>query len=174
MRRANVAPILNGSASVGKKILIVDDDRTMTNLLKTLLELDDFEVKTVNRGGDAVSQATSFQPEAFIVDFHLHDMEGGELVQQLRTRPAFATSLIFITPVVVNNSDDNDQLNIPYRDRLRQMREELGDPGIPQTAPVPAPAPAPADGPQPIELPATQSTAPASAPVSSAPQGQAS
>ena len=96
MRRANVAPILNGSASVGKKILIVDDDRTMTNLLKTLLELDDFEVKTVTRGGDAISQATSFQPEAFIVDFHLHDMEGVELVQQLRTLPAFANSLIII------------------------------------------------------------------------------
>ncbi|MBN8635904.1 MAG: response regulator [Anaerolineae bacterium] len=96
MRRANAAPILNGSASVGKKILIVDDDRTMTNLLKTLLELDDFEVKTVTRGGDAISQATSFQPEAFIVDFHLHDMEGVELVQQLRTLPAFANSLIII------------------------------------------------------------------------------
>ncbi|MBK8031412.1 MAG: response regulator [Chloroflexi bacterium] len=81
---------------MGKKILIVDDDRTMTNLLKTLLELDDFEVKTVTRGGDAISQATSFQPEAFIVDFHLHDMEGVELVQQLRTLPAFANSLIII------------------------------------------------------------------------------
>lgn len=96
MRCAFTAPILNGSASVGKKILIVDDDRTMTNLLKTLLELDDFEVKTVTRGGDAISQANSFQPDAFIVDFHLHDMEGVELVQQLRTLPAFAHSLIII------------------------------------------------------------------------------
>ncbi len=96
MRRTSAALILNGSASVGKKILIVDDDRTMTNLLKTLLELDDFEVKTVTRGGDAISQANAFQPDAFIVDFHLHDMEGVELVQQLRTLPAFANSLIII------------------------------------------------------------------------------
>ncbi len=81
---------------MGKKILIVDDDRTMSNLLKTLLELDDFEVKTVTRGGDAIGQANQFQPDAFIVDFHLHDMEGIELVSELRTMPAFASSLIII------------------------------------------------------------------------------
>jgi len=38
--------------------------------------------------------------------------------------------LVFITPIVVNNPQDSDTVNEPYRDRLKQMRQELGDPAV--------------------------------------------
>ncbi len=89
-------PLYRGSANLGKRILIVDDDRTMTSLLKTLLELDDFIVTTVARGGDAINKANDFQPDAFIIDYHLHDMDGVELVRELRQAPSFAQKLIIV------------------------------------------------------------------------------
>lgn len=81
---------------MGKRILIVDDDRTMSTLLKTLLELDNFEVMTVIRGGDAMNRAAQFQPNAFIIDYNLHDMDGTDLVRELRSLPTFANALIII------------------------------------------------------------------------------
>lgn len=72
------------------RILIVDDDRTTTKLLQTLLEMDGFEVAVAPRGRNALEQAHQFMPDIFLVDYHLADMEGIELVTQLRADPEFA------------------------------------------------------------------------------------
>lgn len=78
------------------KILIVDDDRTTVKLLQTLLEMDGFEVESAGRGQNAFEQAQASPPDLFLIDFHLSDMEGVELVTQLRNESAFAN-----TPVVI-------------------------------------------------------------------------
>lgn len=83
----------------------------------------------------------------------------GYLFQSKDTQTTKTELLIFITPIVVNNPDDSDLINSPYRDRLQQMRTELGDPGI--QAPAPAPAPVtPGARPEPVESPAPQSGSP--------------
>jgi DNA-binding response OmpR family regulator len=66
------------------KVMLVDDDRTTVTLLKTLLELDGFEVKAVARGGDVLPSLESFQPDIILMDHHLDDMEGTEVIQQIR------------------------------------------------------------------------------------------
>lgn len=68
-------------------IMIVDDDRTTVKLLKTLLEMDGFEVLTASRGQAALELAHETPPDIFLVDFHLSDMEGVELITQLRVDP---------------------------------------------------------------------------------------
>ncbi|WP_162909858.1 response regulator [Aggregatilinea lenta] len=78
------------------KILIVDDDRTTTKLLQTLLELDGFEVSMLSRGEKALEMAQEIKPDVFLVDYHLSDMEGIDLVAALRGSPLFAT-----TPIVM-------------------------------------------------------------------------
>ncbi|MBN2303143.1 MAG: response regulator [Anaerolineae bacterium] len=77
-------------------ILIVDDDRTTVKLLQTLLEMDGFEVQIAARGVDALEMAVQHRPELFLVDFHLSDMDGTQLITRLRAIDAFAT-----TPIVV-------------------------------------------------------------------------
>ena len=78
------------------KILIVDDDRTTTKLLQTLLELDGFEVSMASRGEKALEMAQEIKPDSFLVDYHLTDMAGIDLVAALRGSPLFAT-----TPIVM-------------------------------------------------------------------------
>jgi len=46
--------------------------------------------------------------------------------------------LVFITPIVVVNTDDNDSLNAPYRERLDQLRKQL-DKETPELGPAPKP-----------------------------------
>jgi DNA-binding response OmpR family regulator len=77
------------------KILIVDDDRTTVKLLQTLLQMDGFDVLIAPRGQTALELAQDTPPDLFLVDFHLADMDGLDVVAHLRADPAFAD-----TPIV--------------------------------------------------------------------------
>ncbi|MCU0474803.1 MAG: response regulator [Anaerolineae bacterium] len=77
-------------------ILVIDDDVAMTKLLKTLLELDGFTVDTASRASDAVRVANAHRPDLFLLDYHLPDMDGTELIKILRADHGFPD-----TPMVV-------------------------------------------------------------------------
>lgn len=72
------------------KILIVDDDRTTVKLLQILLEMDGFEVLMAARGEAAIDVARENKPDIILVDYHLADMEGSELVTRFRADTALA------------------------------------------------------------------------------------
>ena len=78
------------------KVLIVDDDPTTTKLLRTLLELDGFEAEAAARGHLALDKALATHPDAFLIDYHLQDMEGVELVVKLRANSQFAKAPIIM------------------------------------------------------------------------------
>ncbi|HEX3053945.1 MAG TPA: response regulator [Aggregatilineaceae bacterium] len=79
------------------KIMIIDDDRTTVRLLQTLLEMDGFEVLMAGRGQGALELAQQNNPDVFLVDYHLSDMEGIDVVRALRADPTFATAPIVMT-----------------------------------------------------------------------------
>jgi CheY-like chemotaxis protein len=87
--------------------MIVDDDRTTVTLLQTLLSLDGFDVSLVARGGDVLERARCDNPDIFLIDYHLNDMDGPEVVALLRADPAFAQS-----PIVVASG-----MNVEYEAR---------------------------------------------------------
>lgn len=78
------------------KVMIVDDDRTTVTLLQTLLSLDGFDVVAVPRGLDVLAQARHERPDVFLVDYHLSDISGTQLIHQLRADAEFGK-----TPIVM-------------------------------------------------------------------------
>lgn len=76
--------------------MIVDDDRTTVKLLQTLLELDGFNVVVSPRGAEVLHKAEREKPDIFLMDYHLSDIDGVEVVTLLRQTPEFAT-----TPIVM-------------------------------------------------------------------------
>ncbi len=79
------------------KVMIVDDDRTTVKLLQTLLELDGYDVVVANRGGDVMGIAEQSNPDIFLMDYHLNDMHGVEVLRHLRVHPTFATTPVIMT-----------------------------------------------------------------------------
>jgi DNA-binding response OmpR family regulator len=71
-------------------VLVIDDDVAMTKLLKTLLEMDGFSVTTAARASDALEHANAKAPDLFLLDHHLPDMDGLDLIKLLRDHPTFA------------------------------------------------------------------------------------
>ncbi|MBN8591380.1 MAG: response regulator [Anaerolineae bacterium] len=77
-------------------VMIVDDDRNTVKLLQTLLELDGFDVVIAPRGADVLPVAEKSAPDLFMVDFHLSDMQGVQVIQDLRAHPAYANKPIIM------------------------------------------------------------------------------
>jgi DNA-binding response OmpR family regulator len=69
------------------KLLIIDDERSMTSVLKTLLELEDFEVEVCATGAQGIEAAQKHPPHAVMVDYHLSDMTGLDIIKALRQTP---------------------------------------------------------------------------------------
>ena len=74
------------------KILIVDDDHTMAGLLKTLLELDGYDVVH-----DMVSTVRSEKPDVILMDIFMIDSDGLELLVELRAEKDLADTRIVMT-----------------------------------------------------------------------------
>lgn len=77
--------------------MIVDDDRTTVRLLQTLLELDGFEISVSARGGDVLTLAEKFNPDLFFMDYHLADIDGVEVLRDLRASVEYQNIPIVMT-----------------------------------------------------------------------------
>jgi DNA-binding response OmpR family regulator len=66
------------------RVMLVDDDRTMLSLLRTLLELDGFEVIEAPALGDILEVARRESPDVLLMDCILPEVDGLDLLQDIR------------------------------------------------------------------------------------------
>jgi len=84
-------------------LILVDDDRSSTTLLKMLLEMDGFEVIACPSTGQAVVAAEN-GVDAFIIDIYLAQGEDG--LDLLRAIRSGSTLVSKDCPVIVTSGDD--------------------------------------------------------------------
>jgi DNA-binding response OmpR family regulator len=66
------------------KILVIDDDTAVTDLLSVLLRSQGFEVLATNNSTDGVGYARQDQPELIILDLMMPEMDGWEVCRAVR------------------------------------------------------------------------------------------
>lgn len=92
--------------STSKKILVVDDEEDILDLLKYNLEKEGFEVQVSDNGVDAVETAKSFHPDLILLDIMMPKQDGIETCRQLRENKDLAnTFIIFLTARVEEYSE---------------------------------------------------------------------
>jgi two-component system phosphate regulon response regulator PhoB len=70
------------------KILLADDDFSMVGLLKTLLDMEGYQVVTLlDKPGDILENIRSAKPDILLIDIYLGDRNGLDIVRQLRQMP---------------------------------------------------------------------------------------
>lgn len=67
------------------KVLVVDDEANIVELLTVSLKFQGFDVRSANSGTDALRIAREFRPDAYILDVMMPGMDGYELLQKLRS-----------------------------------------------------------------------------------------
>jgi two-component system, OmpR family, response regulator len=83
-------------AGASARILVVDDEPSITDLVSTVLRYEGFEVETSATGRTALKAATSFRPHLVILDVMLPDLDGFE-VQRRLAADRLRTPILFLT-----------------------------------------------------------------------------
>ncbi len=78
------------------RVLVVDDEASITDLVATVLRYEGFEVRVAGNGWDALRAAQSFAPDLVILDLMLPDHDGFEIHRRLRDR-GMQSPVIFLT-----------------------------------------------------------------------------
>ena len=66
------------------RVLVVDDEPTLTELLSMALRYEGWEVRTAGEGRQALSIAREFRPDAMVLDIMLPDIDGLQVLQRVR------------------------------------------------------------------------------------------
>ncbi len=67
-------------------VLLVDDDRGLSALMKRYLNREGFEVENLYSGHDVLEWLTKRRPDLLVIDYLMPDMNGKDLIQELKAR----------------------------------------------------------------------------------------
>lgn len=67
------------------RILVVDDEPSLTDLLRMTLRYEGWEVRTAASGAEALTVAREFRPDAVVLDIMLPDLDGLAVLSRLRS-----------------------------------------------------------------------------------------
>ena len=85
-----------------KKILVVDDEASLTRMLRKNLEATGkYEVREENSGALAYASAQQFQPDLVLLDVMMPDMDGGSVAAQIKDDENLEhIPIVFLTAIV--------------------------------------------------------------------------
>lgn len=85
-------------SNVKQKVLIVDDEPDILELIEYNLKKEGYQVCTAKNGHEAVSEAKKTLPDLIILDIMMPKMDGIEACRIMRTMPEFKnTFMVFLT-----------------------------------------------------------------------------
>jgi CheY-like chemotaxis protein len=79
-----------------REILIVDDDPTTAGLLKTVLQLEGYEARTVHSSSDVIPCLEEDPPDLVLMDVRLRGMDGFNVLAQIRKHPGLRSMPVLL------------------------------------------------------------------------------
>jgi two-component system OmpR family response regulator len=92
----------------GARLLVVDDEEALVDMLRDALRFAGYEVHVARRGFEALKAAAEVEPDLIILDVNLPDIDGFEICRRLRADGS-RTPVVFLTA-----RDDRDDLRTGF------------------------------------------------------------
>jgi two-component system, OmpR family, response regulator len=92
----------------GARLLVVDDEDALVDMLRDALRFAGYEVHVARRGFEALKAAAEVDPELLILDVNLPDIDGFEICRRLRAEGS-QVPVVFLTA-----RDDKDDLRTGF------------------------------------------------------------
>ena len=97
------------------KVLVIDDDRAITEMFALTMPYEGFEVFTANSGPEGIEIVREKQPDVIVLDLMMPDMDGWQVCQEVRT---FSQIPILILSAVVDSQRMQRALDAGANDYL--------------------------------------------------------
>ena len=120
------------------KVMLVEDDPTMFDLLKTLLTLEGFEVSVASGSPDILKQVRSESPDLILIDVHLRlangqEVNGFDLLKQIRQDPTIKDTRVLMSSGIDFRYKSEDEgadgfIHKPYMpdDLIKKLKAFVG------------------------------------------------
>ena len=103
------------------RILLVDDDRDLLDLLRYNFQKEGFHVKTVSKARKAIDAAREFRAELIVLDLSLPDGSGVDLCREIRNLNGFKSIPIFFLSACSANSCREKALEVGADDFIEKL-----------------------------------------------------
>ncbi len=90
------ADVRHDGAQARPRLLVVEDDPNIVELLSASLRFAGFEVSAATNGAEAISAAREVHPDLVVLDVMLPDLDGFEVIRRMRER-GVRTPVVFLT-----------------------------------------------------------------------------
>jgi DNA-binding response OmpR family regulator len=110
-----------------KKILLVEDDVALAGVYKSRLEMENFNVREVNNGEEALSAAVEFKPDLILLDAMMPKISGFDVLDILRNTPATANIKIIMLTALSQPKDKERAEKLGVDDYLVKSQVVIGD-----------------------------------------------
>ena len=108
-RRSFTSPVLQGISVA--KILVIDDDVTVTKLLNMLLSIEGHQPTTLNDSSEAMTVVNQLLPDLITLDLMMPSLSGFDLCELLHQDPKFA----HIPVLIISARDDPESKERAYQ-----------------------------------------------------------
>jgi DNA-binding response OmpR family regulator len=98
---------------MGKKILVLDDDKEILDVISYVLEDSGYIVRTLSSGETILDEIRKFHPDLVLMDIMLADMDGRIICQDLKGSSETKTLPIILISASHNVADTLKQIGAP-------------------------------------------------------------
>jgi len=99
----------------GKRVLVVEDNRDIRELLVELLEGEGYRVSSAEHGEEALSKAKLEPPDVILLDLMMPVMNGWQFRERQRVEPSIAGVPVIVLSAYVNDLEVAAYLPKPFR-----------------------------------------------------------
>lgn len=94
-----------------KKVLVIDDENDILLIIKSALHEEGYDVTTANNGYDGLALAEDASPDLIILDIMMPEMDGFEVLQQLKENEKTAQIPVVILTGLSSKDKIREALN---------------------------------------------------------------
>ncbi len=110
-----------------KRILLVEDDETLSEVYRSRLDLEGFDVKVVANGEDALSTAIAYKPDLILLDAMMPKISGFDVLDILRNTPDTTNIRVIMLTALSQPKDKERAESLGVDDYLVKSQVVIGD-----------------------------------------------
>ncbi len=88
-----------------RRVVVIEDDPEMIELVKLILAKDGFDVAGANNGRDGLGVIEESQPDVVLLDLMMPDMDGWEVYQSMKAQDSMKNIPVIIIPAKAQSID---------------------------------------------------------------------